>query len=177
MKRFFSDDSHNIALSILMVVIGLILVIWPGHVMTTAMTVLGIALLAGGVISILYWYRGRMRDVSVFRLAEGIVLAIAGLVVLCAPKLVISIIPLIVGIGVCLNGIFNLAQALDLRREGYENWVVSLALAILTLVLGLLIVFNPFKTMEALVVAIGVITLYNGVSNLWIESRYRRLWR
>ena len=55
--------------------------------------------------------------------------------------------------------------------------MVSLALAILTLVLGLLIVFNPFKTMEALVVAIGVITLYNGVSNLWIESRYRRLWR
>jgi uncharacterized membrane protein HdeD (DUF308 family) len=44
-------------------------------------------------------------------------------------------------------------------------------------VLGLLILFNPFSTMEMLVVAIGVIIIYNGVSNLLIELGYRKIYK
>ena len=86
-----------------------------------------------------------------------------------------SIVPVAVGIVVAVNGVINLAQALDLKREGYDRWPGSLALAVLTIVLGLLVVFNPFSTMEMLVMALGIVILYNGVSNLWIESRYRKL--
>ena len=173
--KFRSADNHGLLLSILMIVIGLILVLWPGHVMTTAVTILGIALLAGGVISILSWYRGRMKGASYATLAEGILLAVAGVVVLGSPRFLISIFPVFVGIVILINGIINLAQALDQKREGYARWTVSLALAVLTIVLGLLITFNPFSTMEMLVMAIGFVIIYNGVSNLWIESRYKKL--
>ena len=176
MKFNFSGDSkHGIALSILMIVAGLVLTIWPGHVMNTALVLLGIALLLGGGILIHSWYKGRMDNVNVLTLAQGILMAAAGLFVLIAPKFLISIVPVAVGIVVLINGVINLAQALDQRRKGYERWAVSLALAVLTMVLGLLVIFNPFSTMELLVMAIGVVTIYNGVSNLWIETRYRKL--
>ena len=155
--KFRSADNHGLLLSILMIVIGLILVLWPGHVMTTAVTILGIALLAGGVISILSWYRGRMKGASYATLAEGILLAVAGVVVLGSPRFLISIFPVFVGIVILINGIIHLARA------------------VLTIVLGLLITFNPFSTMEMLVMAIGFVIIYNGVSNLWIESRYKKL--
>ena len=174
-RRFQMMDSNSIWLSILMIVIGLVLVLWPGHVMTTAMTVLGIALLAGGAISIASWYRGRTRGASYLTLAEGILMAIAGIVVLASPKFLISIFPVFVGIVILINGVINLAQALDQKKSGYARWPVSLALAILTVVLGLLIVFNPFSTMEVLVMAIGIVIIYNGASNLWIASRYKKL--
>jgi uncharacterized membrane protein HdeD (DUF308 family) len=178
MKNFFyRADNHGVLLSILMVVLGLVLAIWPGHVMTSAMTILGIALLAGGALLIFSWYSGRNRDSSVITLAEGIVLAVAGLVVLIAPKFLISIVPLCVGAVITLNGIFNLAQALDQRKANYNRWTASLVMAILTIVLGLLIVFNPFSTMEMLVVAIGIIIIYNGVSNLLIELGYRKIYK
>ena len=176
MKRFFyRADNYGIVLSVLMILIGLLLAIWPGHVMTTAMKILGIALLVGGGLLIYSWYSGRNRDSSVITLSEGIVLALAGILVLVAPKFLISIVPLAVGGLIALNGFFNLAQALDQRREQYTRWTASLAMAILTIVLGLLIVFNPFSTMEMLVVAIGIIIIYNGVSNLLIELGYRRM--
>ena len=91
----------------------------------------------------------------------------------CAIRL-IELDPAVGGL-IALNGFFNLAQALDQRREQYTRWTASLAMAILTIVLGLLIVFNPFSTMEMLVVAIGIIIIYNGVSNLLIELGYRRM--
>ena len=178
MKDFFyRADNHGILLSVLMIVIGLLLAIWPGHVMTTALKILGIALLVGGGLLIYAWYSGRNRDSSVITLAEGIVLAVAGLVVLLAPRFLISIVPFAVGALITLNGIFNLAQAFDQRRVSYSRWNLSLAMAILTIVLGLLILFNPFSTMEMLVVAIGVIIIYNGVSNLLIELGYRNIYR
>ena len=178
MKNFFyRADNHGVLLSILMIVLGLVLAIWPGHVMTSAMTILGIALLAGGALLIFSWYSGRNRDSSVITLAEGIVLAVAGLVVLIAPKFLISIVPFCVGAVITLNGIFNLAQALDQRKANYNRWTASLVMAILTIVLGLLIVFNPFSTMEMLVVAIGIIIIYNGVSNLLIELGYRKIYK
>lgn len=178
MKDFFyRADNHGVLLSILMILIGLLLVFWPGHVMTTALTILGIALLVGGGLLIYAWYSGRNRASSVITLAEGIVLAVAGLIALIAPKFLISIVPICVGVVVTLNGIFNLAQALDQRKAGYRRWTMSLAMAILTIVLGLLILFNPFSTMEMLVVAIGIVIIYNGVSNLLIELGYRKIYR
>lgn len=178
MKNFFyRADNHGVLLSILMIVIGLLLAIWPGHVMTTTFKILGVALLVGGGLLIFSWYNGRGRSGSVITLAEGIVMVIAGLVVLVTPKFLISIVPFCVGAVITLNGIFNLAQALDQRKIHYDRWFVSLAMAILTIVLGLLILFNPFSTMEMLVVAIGVIIIYNGVSNLLIELGYRRMFK
>lgn len=178
MKGFFyRADNHGVLLSVLMIVIGLLLALWPGHVMTTALKILGIALLVGGGLMIFSWYNGRSRDSSVITLSEGIVLAIVGLVVLVAPKFLISIVPFVVGALITLNGIFNLAQAFDQRKAAYDRWTVSLAMAILTIVLGILIMFDPFSTMEMLVVAIGVIIIYNGVSNLLIELGYRRIYK
>ena len=176
-RLYYSEDNRGVWLSVLMVVIRLILVLWPGHVMTTAVKVLGIALLAGGGILILSWYRGRMKGVDALTLAEGILLAALGLFVLMKPKMIISIIPFAVGAVVLVNGVLNLAQALDQRRENYSRWELSLALAVLTMVLGLLIMFNPFSTMEMLVVAIGGVSIYNGASNLFIEAGYRKLFK
>ena len=178
MKHFSTDDHHfNLLISLLMVLLGIVLLVWPGHVMTTALTVLGIALLAAGVIFIANWYRGRLQGVGIMRLLQGLALGAAGLLVLGAPKFHISIIPTVIGVIVLINGAMNLGQALDLRRSGYGNWGFSLALAIVTIILGAIMVLNPFSTMELLVAAIGGVILYNGLSNLWIESRYRSLFR
>ncbi|MBR1559795.1 MAG: DUF308 domain-containing protein [Clostridia bacterium] len=175
MKRLFHyDDDRGIWLSALMVVIGLVLVIWPGHVMTSALRILGIALLLGGGILIWSWYKGRERGESIVTLFEGGILAVIGLFVLGLPKLLVSIVPFAVGALVLINGIINLRQALDQRKHHYDRWFVSLVMAILTIVLGGLIMLNPFSTMEILVFAIGVVILYNGASNLLIELGSRK---
>ena len=178
MKRLYdSEDGQRTMLSLLMVVIGLVLALWPGHVMTTAMTILGIALLIGGGIILYNWYKWRNLRPEPLRLIEGILLLLAGLFVLARPKFLISIIPFGVGAVVLVNGIINLLQALDQRRRLYNRWTTSLTLAILTMVLGFLMILNPFSTMEVLVTAIGIISIYNGASNLLIDLGYRRMYR
>ena len=75
---------------------------------------------------------------------------------------------------IVLNGLANLAQALDLKRVSYTRWQWPLALAVLTVLLGVLVILNPLKPIEWAVMGIGLVLIFNGATNLWIGSRYRK---
>lgn len=57
-------------------------------------------------------------------------------------------------------------NALELRRCQYSSWKGFLLLALLSVVLGIVMVVNPFGAMETLVMAIGVILIVEGALNL-----------
>lgn len=177
MKNWFEKLSrNNKLLSILMVVLGLVLLIWPGKTLTLAARILGVALLVAAAISGILWYRDRHKlNANVTTLAIAIVCLVVGIIVLVAPKGVVKLLPKLIGLAVLLNGVLNLAQAFDQRRCGYEKWTGSLIMAILTIVAGGFIFFHAFGVMEAAVMVIGGILIYNGASNLWIESRYSKI--
>ncbi len=173
--RFEKFRKNNTLLSILMVVLGLVLIIWPGKTLTLAARILGIALLVGAAVSGFSWYRERGKSGESFTsLATAILCLVVGLIVLIATKGVISLLPKLIGAFVLVNGVINLVQALELRNAGQSSWTSSLVMAILTILLGAFLVFFSFSAMQVAVMAIGGVFVYNGVSNLWIESRYKK---
>ena len=172
--RFEKFSRNNILLSILMVVLGVVLFVWPGKTLEVAAKLIGVALLAGAVVSFISWWRERKDpDAGYASLAIAIVCVIVGLVVLLAPMGFVSMLPKIIGAAVLLNGILNLAQAIEMRSRG-ERWLSSLAMAIGTILLGLFLILFAFSAMKAAVMVIGGISIFNGLSNLFIERRYRR---
>ena len=176
--KFEKYSKNNVLLSILMVVLGLLLFIWPGKTLTLAARILGIALLVGAAVSGYTWYRERTKPGANYTpLAIAILCLVGGLIVLIAPKGVVSLLPKLIGAFILVNGIINLAQALELRNVGQSNWTSSLVMAILTMLLGAFLVFFSFSVMKVAVMVIGGVFVYNGVSNLWIESRYKKMGR
>ena len=173
--RFEKFGKNNVLLSVLMVLLGLVLFIWPGKTLTLAANILGIALLVGAVVMGLSWYRDRDKaQGGLASLATAILCLLLGLIVLIAPKGIVSLLPKLIGIAVMINGILNLAQALELRRSGHGRWASSLVMAILTIVAGIFLIAFSFKLMEVAVMVIGGVFVYNGVSNLWIERQYKK---
>ena len=176
--RFQKFSKNNVLLSIVMIILGLLLIIWPGKTLEVAAKILGIALLVGGVISCFSWYRDRhVYGGDYTTLAIGILCLVAGLVVFIAPHGVITLLPKIIGVGIAVNGVLNLAQAMEMRKIGSANWIGPVIMAALTVVAGLFLVFFSFSAMKAAVMVIGGVIIYNGVSNLLIESGYRKAGR
>lgn len=176
-QRFESFSRNNVLLSVLMVVLGLLLIIWPGKTLEWAAKILGVAFLLGAVICCVSWYRDRhIHGGDYTTLAIGILSLVAGIVVFAAPRGVITLLPKIVGVAIAVNGVLNLAQALELRKQG-GSWLGPVIMAALTVVAGLFLVFFSFGAMKAAVMVIGGVIVYNGVSNLLIESKYRKTGR
>lgn len=175
--RFEKYSRNNTLLSIVMLLLGLALFIWPGKSLEVAASILGVALLVGAVVSFVSWYRDRhVVGAGYANLAIALLCLLAGLVMLIAPKGVVTLLPKLIGLAVVLNGILNLAQALEMKRRGIR-WLTSLAMAALTIVGGLFLLFHAFNAMKVAVMVIGGIFIYNGASNLFIESRYRKAGR
>ena len=82
------------------------------------------------------------------------------------PLLFCVILPVVFGLFVIFDAIARVQNALDLRRCGYDSWKGFLLLPVLSVVLGVVLIVNPFGAMETLVMAIGIILIVEGAINL-----------
>lgn len=176
--RFEKFSRNNVPLSILMLVLGVLLFLWPGKTLELVARILGIALLVGAAVCFISWYRDRhVVGAGYSSLALALLCLLAGIIVLAAPRGIVSLLPKLIGIAVLLNGILNLAQAMEMRSLSGSRWTPALVMALLTIVAGLFLICFSFSAMKAAVMVIGGVFIYNGASNLFIEKRYRKAGR
>ena len=161
-----------VLLSILMIVFGIILVVWPNPVLSIALQLLGIALMIGGAISVIDWFRHRTnRWIDYTHLGGGLVAIVGGIVVLSNPLGIASIFPTLIGIIILVSGIINMVKALDLKKMGYRRWNISFVFALITVVVGLIFISQPMTALAIPLIAAGIMLIYDGAVSLWIATR------
>ena len=168
MKSIIQDMKHNYFVNaVIMVLLGLVLVIWPHILGVLLCYLLGGALIVMGVFQLISFLRGeRLGFYNKFVMMMGIVLVLLGIWICTQPHIVLSIIPVVVGIIVLIHGLMDIQYTLDIKKAGSTKWWIALIAAILTLVVGLLLVFNPFTAYEITMVLLGITMLYDGGSDL-----------
>lgn len=168
MKSIIQDMKQNYFVNaVIMVILGLVLVIWPDILGVMLCYLLGGALIVMGVIQLISFLRGeRLGFYSKFSMLMGIVLVLLGIWICTQPHVVLSIIPVVVGIIVLIHGLMDIQYTLDIKRTGSTKWWIALIAAILTLIVGLLLVFNPFTAYEISMIMLGIAMLYDGGSDL-----------
>lgn len=172
MDRFIPRklQSSPAILSIVLIVLGLILAIWPRATLNIAVTVLAIGLLIGGVSSFLAWQRNKQSTTPVDGVI-GAAAAIGGLVLLIWPSLIINIIPTVLALAILFNGLVNLFKALDLKKVGHPSWPSSLVMAVITIVAAIFVFANPAFIANNIVRVVGLVLIYNGLTSLFIATR------
>lgn len=170
---FFVEIKKNYTISALLcVLIGLVLVIWPGTSTRVVCMLLGGVLLVYGLVQILVYVFSRERTLGLQgMLVLGIIFAVIGGWIILRPDLVIAAIPIIVGVLIAIHGLHNITQAIGLKKSGYDKWWLALIFAILTIALGGILIYNPFTVIDTLVRLIGIFLIYDGLSDVWILSR------
>lgn len=168
MKSVIQDMKHNYFINaVIMVILGIVLVIWPHILGVMLCYLLGGALIVMGIFQLISFLRGeRLGFYNKFVMMMGIVLVLLGIWICAQPRIVLSIIPVVVGIIVLIHGLMDIQYTLDIKKAGSEKWWIALIAEVLTLIVGLLLVLNPFTVYEITMVLVGVAMLYDGGSDL-----------
>ena len=168
MKSIIQDMKHNYFINaVIMVILGIVLVIWPHILGVMLCYLLGGALIVMGDFQLISFLRGeRLGFYNKFVMMMGIVLVLLGIWICAQPRIVLSIIPVVVGIIVLIHGLMDIQYTLDIKKAGSEKWWIALIAAALTLIVGLLLMLNPFTAYEITMVLLGVAMLYDGGSDL-----------
>ncbi len=177
MTDFLKGLKANYTISaILCVLLGLVLIIWPGTTTQIVCMSLGIVLLAYGIIQIAIYLFNRERTIiSQGMMLLGIVFAVIGTWILLKPEMIIMAVPVIVGVLIVIHGLHNIVQAIALQKDRYERWWVALIFGLLTVIFGGILIYNPFEAVELVVRLIGVFLIYDGLSDIWILSRVSKV--
>ena len=156
-----------ILMSLLYLALGIFLLMVPGTALNVVCYALGGVVLLGAVIQLVRYFlveRGIFQ--SQLTLISGLVcLALGGFLILRS-DIVVRILPIVFGLFVIFDSLGRVQSALELRRCGYGSWKGFLLLALLSVVLGVVMIVDPFGAMETLVMAIGVILIIEGALNL-----------
>ena len=163
----------NYSLSaVICVILGIVLLVWPGQSTQVVCMVLGIVLGGFGLIQIILYLATKEKTmVSHSMMMLGVVLAVIGGWIVLKPETIIKAVPMIVGILIVIHGFHNAVQAIDLKKMQYDNWWVALLLSLLTVALGVVLICNPFTIVDTVVRIIGAFLVYEGLSDMWILSR------
>ena len=74
---------------------------------------------------------------------------------------------LLLGILLLVFGCSKVADSLAVRRAGFTGWWIPLLLGAITIVLGALVLLNPFSAAATLMIAVGIGLIVEGVLDIF----------
>ena len=158
---------NMILMSVLYLGLGIFLLAKPGTALNIVCYALGAVVLACAAVQLIrYFVAERGVFQSQLTLISGLVCLGLGAFLIIRSDIVVSILPIVFGLFVIFDALGRVQNALDLRRCGYDSWKGFLLLPVLSVVLGVIMIANPFGAMETLVMAIGIILIIEGAINL-----------
>ena len=166
---------QNYLTAIACILIGAFLVIWPQVTIRTISWVLAILLLVFGIMQIVRYCMGyRVYDESRYELVIGLFLSIVAIYFLFEIDLLASIIYTLLGFAVVLDGLMKLHHALFWRQAGYAKWHLLVLIAVLVILLGIIVLLNPFKSAIAFMIMTGISLLVGGICTFVITFLTRK---
>ena len=166
MNEFITKYTRSsILISILLIVLSIFLIFTPTLSLNVIVIAIGVALAITGIFhTVSYFSTPQELKIFSFELAIGIILLLVGLLFIFNPGVVEGFLAFIIGAWIIFKSITSIQLALNMKNST-DKWIVTLILAIFTLIIGVVMLFNPF-TASILVSACGIMLLISEVANI-----------
>lgn len=166
LKRIKADV---IISALVCVAMGVVLLIWPSETIDIFCKVLAVGLMVMGVMNIVNYFLNR--STHPFSGVLGAIVLIVGVWVFIKPESIVSIVPIVIGVILCVHGIQDIKIALETKANGYGKWWHMLIIAAISLGFGVICIIKAFGVVTLALQVIGVGLIYDGISDLWVASR------
>ncbi len=147
-KRKRSSNS-NLITSLLYIIIGVVLAVFPGDALKWAMIVAGVAFIVFGALELIKK-----------NFIGGAVSLIVGIVILILGNTLLDVVLLVLGILIAIKGVISLIGAL--RRSKIST--LEVVFALLTIVIGVIVAFG--NALHIVLIIGGVLLIINGIVGL-----------
>ena len=156
------------------ILFGLMLLFLTGEVIKTAIFYFGLLILITGVILLLttFYYVKKNKNVTMISIQAIATIAI-GLILMVFPQKSLELFLIVFGLWCIIIGIIQLVM-LFLLRKILEHWPVMLINGLLTVVLGIIIVYHPFDIADAIGKLVGIFSIVFGITMIYLSFVIRK---
>ena len=161
MEKYIRKLGRNsIIISMILLVFGLFMFTRPISTINILMMIFGCLLVIDGLVHLVSYFsiKNEFRFFS-SELAQSIIYIILGFILVCNYDKISSLLPIILGIWIIVDSIFKLQIALNIRDIYDSHWGILLAMSIISALLGMVILINPFESLALLTMMCGAILM------------------
>lgn len=170
MKAMIKKIKIDMILSALLcTAMGVVLLVWPDKTIDVFCKVLAAGLMLIGIVNISSYFLNKL--FHPFSGVLGAIVLLVGVWIYGHPGSIVSLIPIVIGVMLCVHGIWDVRLAFETKSNRYEKWWSVLILAIVSMVLGVLCIVHAFGLVTLALQFIGVALIYDGITDLWIASQ------
>lgn len=153
-------------------VMGVFLVISPDTAALTICRAVGAILLIAGVVALFAYFRGKKAGIQTHKdLIIGAIEVGVGIIIIANPWSFTGFIGTVVAVVMFIHGVNDITEGIAVRRMGDKNWTHPVIMGALTLLFGAIILINPFSSLSALMVLIGIGLIFDGATELLVAYR------
>lgn len=159
---------------LLFLVLGFVSLAYPMTALLSVALYIGLIALATGIMSLAFAFSNMSAGGWSWRLFEGIVDVLFGLVMLIHPMISAALIPVIIGIWVFIRGLMYLIDALSWRRNRSRDWSGYAVIGVLLMVFGFLMIIDERFGLLPVAYLLAAIFLFVGFASLIVAFSMRR---
>lgn len=162
---------YSLIRGIIAVVFGILVLVSPLATVVVGVVWLGVFWIVDGIVSVVDGVRRRGSAGAGWEIAFGVIGTLAGLFLVIQPLQAASTLVLIAAIWAILGGL-TIALG-SLRGRGQPGWGWGVAAGAITLLFGLVMVFQPGLALATFVLLVGWYAIVLGVSLVVLGLRMR----
>ncbi|MFC5372510.1 HdeD family acid-resistance protein [Brevundimonas faecalis] len=156
------------------VAFGVLTFVWPQISLLTLILVYGIYAVADGVLALIAAVRGGGFAPRWWLALGGVVSILAGVLAFALPGLTALVLVYLIGFWSIMRGVLEIIGAVRLRKEIANEWSLGAA-GVLSVILGLILVFMPGAGAMGLLWLIAAWAVLFGLLLIWVAFRVRKL--
>ena len=158
-------EKKNIMLSILLIILGALLVWKPIGFIKTIVIVIGAILFVMAIVDFISYFNSD-QSINNTSLFKGIIELIAAVLLIFRNDVLIDLFPIIIGVVLIFNNIFKLQLSLNIKKIDANKWTYGFVSGLIGILVGVVIILNPFETLELVIRIAGIIILISEIASL-----------
>ena len=159
-------EKRMLVSSILMLFLGIVLLIEPTKSLNFITGIIALVSTIIGIMMIVdYLKQDRMEKMLSVSLILGIIFIAIGILLFVNISSLVSFIMTLIGIMVVVKSLFKLQYAFNLKGIS-KSWIYNLGYGVLSLILGIILIVNPFDSAEVFIRIMGVIFIISSVAEI-----------
>lgn len=147
------------------VLLGICLVLMPAQTVNIiCKVVFGIVLAAAGLYHLSIYTRGK-DTATILDLFTGVIVFVLGGFLFFNPVIVVKLLPLLLGAFVLVDSIWKLKGSFQLKKRKRTEWQVFLFVSLIFIILGGIMMANPFVKTKTTILFDGWVLMVNGAAD------------
>ncbi|MFD1671057.1 HdeD family acid-resistance protein [Agrilactobacillus yilanensis] len=174
LNKFFDQfRKYTWLKSIAFIILGLFSLLQPASMLNIFINVTAGFVAFFGILNLISAFRQRKAYQRSFNLPIGISQLVGAGLILLLSKPILSALPFLLGISLGVSGIAKIVDAFSHRQYINVRPTPFILYGIVMIILGLVLVFNPFNTILLALRIFGAALLFNAIMNIFTARKLK----